>query len=150
MGVATTSIGLVIVFALIGLVVFGLISGPILMLASKLVLRRSVTFGQAFAIAVASLVAGAAITWPVHAGIGDIAEGRMLAQIMGWAISFGVMTALVDKATSAGLTRSATVAAMNFVIYLAAWFLIALALMGTLMTLFSTFTGKAAGLISLL
>lgn len=121
--------------AVVGVCIGSLIGAPLLMLASRVILKKSIAFAQAFLIVASCVIAGAAITWPVHAGIGDVPEGRTLANIMGWAVSFGVMTALVDKATSAGLTRSATVAALNFVFYLAIWMVVTVALMGAIMAL---------------
>lgn len=136
MGIAVGSMAFIAALA-IALVIAGVFAAPILMIASKLVLRNALPFGQSFLIAIACFIAGAAITWPIHAGVGDIPEGKFLANAMGWLISFGVMTALVDKATSAGLTRSATVAALNFVIYMCVWLVVTLALMGTIMTIFA-------------
>lgn len=141
----TIAVGSLVFIAVLGavMIVVGLLGAPMLMIASKIVLRKSVPFGQSFLIVVACSITGGAITWPIHAGVGDVPEGQILAQIMGWLISFGVMTALVDKATAAGLTRSATVAALNFVIYLCVWLVITLALMGTIMAIFSGVMGKA-------
>lgn len=122
----------------VAMVIVGVVAAPLLMLASKIVLRKAVPFGQSFLIMCACMLTAGVIAWPVHAGIGDMPEGRMIANAMTWAISFGVMTALVDKATAAGLTRSATVAALNFVLYLLAWVVITLTLMGTLAALMSS------------
>lgn len=127
-------------------VVAGLIGAPMLMLASKLVLRKSVPFAQSFLIVCACIISAGVIIWPVHAGIGQIPEGRTIANVMGWLISFGVMTAMVDKATAAGLTRSATVAALNFVLYLVLWIVVTMTLMGALMAIVGQ-TSKVAGFI---
>jgi hypothetical protein len=127
----------------VGMVIAGVVGAPLLMLASKMVLRKAVPFGQSFLIVCACVLTAGVISWPVQAGIGDIPEGRTIAQVMGWAISFGVMTALVDKATTAGLTRSATVAALNFVLYLVIWFVVTLTLMGAIMAFLSA-TSKSA------
>lgn len=131
----------------VGTAIAGLFGGPILMLASKIILRKALTFGQAFMIFCACCLVCGLITWPVHAGVGDIPEGQLLAQIMGWAISFGVMTAMVDKATAAGLTRSATVAATNFVIYLACFLVLKIMLVGALTALLSSMKDIAPGLV---
>lgn len=142
----TISVFVIVAAVAVSLVIVGAIGAPLLMAASKIVLKKSVTFGQAFLIVAACGIFGYAITWPVQAGIGDIPEGQTLAQIMGWAISFGIMTAMVDKATAAGLTRSATVAALNLVFWLAIWLVAHVALMGALRVMVSGLTKSMPGL----
>jgi hypothetical protein len=105
-----TILGLLIV-GLIG----GLIGGLMVMVATKIVFKKSVGFGQSFKIAFISIIIAGIINLLVGAALGP--DQQLLSGGLGLLVGFGVMTFVIDQQLGVGLAKAAIVAGIVYAIY---------------------------------